>query len=82
MPKCPKCGKEIDYLRDFSPVWEEYKLTINENGVVHCEFVDGGIPMDDKDDEYECPECHEVLFTDVEDAIKFLKGDTKEVKEK
>jgi len=32
MPKCPKCGKEIDYLRDFSAVWQEYKMTIDENG--------------------------------------------------
>jgi len=76
MPKCPKCGKEIDYLRDFSPVWQEYKMIIDENGDAHYEFVDDSLPIDTIDDEYECPECGEVLFTDEEEAVKFLKGET------
>ena len=82
MPRCPKCGKEIDHLVDYSPVWEEYELRVDTNGNVHWEFMNNSVPMDAKDDEYECPECHKVLFTDAEDAINFLKGNTKEVIEK
>jgi len=77
MPKCPKCGKEIDYLRDFSPVWQEYKLTIDKNGDADYEFVDNTTSMD-FGDIYECPECGEVLFTDEEEAVKFLRGKTSE----
>ena len=80
MPKCPKCGKEIVYLRDFSPVWQEYRITVDENGDVHYEFIDNSDPMD-TGDEYECPECGEVLFTDEEEAVKFLRGETSEKRE-
>jgi len=82
MPKCPKCGKEIDYLWNYSAVWEEYKLTIGRDGYEQYEFIDDSAPVDGIDDEYVCPECHEVLFTDEEDAVNFLKGNTKEVMEK
>jgi len=75
MPRCPKCGKEIDHLKDFSPVWQEYKMTIDENGNAHYEFVDNSTPMD-TGDEYECPECEEVLFRDEEEAVRFLRGET------
>ena len=81
MPRCPKCEKEIDHLVDFSPVWQEYEMTVGENGDAHYDLVDDSIPMD-TDDEYVCPECSEVLFTSEEDAINFLKGNIKEVIEK
>ncbi|RLG34529.1 hypothetical protein DRN97_02350 [Methanosarcinales archaeon] len=76
MPRCPKCGKEIDHLKDFSPVWQEYKMTIDENSDAHYEFVDDSLPIDSMNDEYQCPECEEVLFTYADDAIKFLRGET------
>ena len=74
MPKCPKCGKEIDYLREFMS--EEFKLTVDENGYVHYDLVDASVL--NRGDEYKCPECGEVLFTDEEEAVKFLKGKTLE----
>jgi len=67
MPKCPKCGKEIDYLTDF--ILEEYKLTIDENGSAYHELVNDS-------DEYQCPKCAAILFRDEEDAVKFLKSET------
>ena len=76
MPKCPKCGKEIDYLVDYSPAWQKYEMRIDKNGDAHYEFVDDSLPIDTIDDEYECPECGEVLFTDEEEAVKFLRGET------
>jgi len=80
MSKCPKCGKEIDYLRDFSPMWQEFKMTIDKIGDAHYELVDNSTPMD-RDDEYICPECGEVLFTDEEEAVKFLEGETSQKRE-
>jgi len=81
MPKCPKCGKEIDYLVDYSPAWQKYEMRIDKNGDAHYEFVDDSLPIDTIDDEYECPECSEVLFTDEEEAVKFLKGEISEKRE-
>lgn len=75
MPKCPKCGKEIDYLKDYFPVWQEYNMRINENGEEYYEFVDDSIPMDEMNDEFECPECCEILFRNHDDAVKFLRGE-------
>jgi len=75
MPKCPKCGKEIDYLKDYFPVWQEYNMRINENGEEYYEFVNDSIPMDVMNDEFECPECGEILFKNHDDAVKFLRGE-------
>jgi len=74
MPRCPKCCREIDYLRDFSPIWEEYKMTIDENGNAHYEFVDGPF-ITNSGDEYKCPKCSAVLFRDEEEAVRFLRGE-------
>ena len=74
MAKCPKCGKEIDYLRDFSPVWQEFKAFIGKNGSLDFETAGNECPMDSRDDEYVCPECQEVLFIDYQQAENFLKG--------
>lgn len=73
MAKCPKCGKEIDHLRDFSPVWQEFRAFIGKAGLLDFEDTDNECPMDSHDDEYECPECAQVLFTNAEQAQKFLK---------
>ena len=32
MPKCPQCSKEIDYLRTFSECWEEFEVSLGEDG--------------------------------------------------
>ena len=73
MPRCPKCGKEIYYLRDFSPVWQEFILGLDEYNRPRYDFVDASLGMDIAD-EFRCPECGEVLFRDADKAIEFLKG--------
>lgn len=73
MPKCPKYGKEIDYLKDYSKCEEVYDFRVSETGHPQYDMVDT-IPGSDYDD-YECPECGEVLFTGEGDALKFLKGE-------
>ncbi len=72
MPKCPHCGSEIEYLRDFSPSWEEFRFSLDEGGEVY-ESQDNICPMDSVDDEFECPECNHILFADLQEAIDFLK---------
>lgn len=74
MPKCPKCGVEIDFLRDFSPMWAEYKLSVDDEGE-NYEWADNTISMDTVNHEYECPECNKVLFEDYDKAVEFLKGE-------
>jgi len=75
MPKCPKCEKEIDRLKNLYPVWQELEFKIDESGNPHYHLVDNAIPMG-KDEKYICPECFETLFTTEEEAVKFLKGET------
>lgn len=71
MPKCPKCGKEIDCLNNWESGEMEYCLSLN--GYEGKDFVEDG-----KVNEYECLECSEVIFTDEEKAIAFLKGEAKQ----
>jgi len=72
MPKCPKCGNEIDELINYSKGWEKHRFWIDSQGYPQYE-MDEFIP--DEGNEWECPECNEVLFTDEEEATKFLKGE-------
>ena len=67
MPKCPKCNKEIDHLHDYVKGWKYYQY------FAKGDYDDEGfIPDDFADEEYDCPECGETLFTQEEDADKFL----------
>lgn len=72
MPKCPKCGEELDYLLDYSKCEEVYEFSLKPDGEIQSEQVDR--ISEDTPDDFECPECKEVLFTKEEDAVKFLKG--------
>ena len=71
---CPKCNKEIDYLNSYQSGEEHSKLYI-EDGEADYDFDGKGFQPDSKVNEYECPECLEVLFTSEEEAVKFLKND-------
>jgi len=73
MAKCPKCGAEITYLKDYSEGETLYEFSIDSKGQPDYNEIDV-IPTS-KSDEYECPECSEVLFYDEEEAVKFLKGE-------
>jgi DNA-directed RNA polymerase subunit RPC12/RpoP len=74
MPKCPKCGKEIDFLENYQyPTVDYYHFYLDSEGNPQYEYMDGFSSKDDEGDYY-CPECGEKLFDNEEDAIKFLKG--------
>ncbi|MEM0095701.1 MAG: hypothetical protein QW660_03600 [Candidatus Bathyarchaeia archaeon] len=71
MPRCPKCGAEIEELIDLTRELVEYRL-----------YLAGDRPEWEKADVvesenvcYYCPECHEEIFNDFKKAIAFLKGE-------
>lgn len=68
MPICPKCKKEIDYLRFSARVEHFGNFRINESGIDQ-DTNDWG---DWDNIELACPECNETLFTDEDKAEKFL----------
>ena len=67
MVKCPKCKKEIDYLKHYESGEYYYKYFGNDE-YEGIEFLGNSKVID-----YECPECQEVIFTDEDKAKKFLK---------
>jgi predicted RNA-binding Zn-ribbon protein involved in translation (DUF1610 family) len=67
MPKCPKCGKEIDHLHYH--VKELARADFDEGG----NYWNWDILDTDYDTvEYCCPECGGVLFTNEDEALAFL----------
>jgi len=73
MPKCPKCGEEIDYLKHCQSGRE---IEYIEEAYHHVKIVDQEFIDDGKVNDYECPKCNKVLFTDEVEAIAFLEGGT------
>jgi len=69
MPKCPKCGKEINGLYYGAAEINRYWFTIEE-GKANYSIDDSWTEYS----EYDCPECGAPLFTDEEEAEKFLRG--------
>jgi len=70
MPRCPVCGSEIEYLKNYVKA-EKLYLYDGEK------YKEGGFYIlctDPADGNYECPKCEKVLFTSEEEAKKFLKG--------
>lgn len=68
---CPKCSREIDYLRSDTPRNLIQHLSLDTQGDIQYENVDFGL---DEDSTYYCPECGRFLFSEEEEAIAFLKG--------
>lgn len=77
MAICPKCGKEIKYLRYFEQSVKSFyfQLTVDYRPFYERDDdnnVAGG------DGNFECPECMETIFHDEDDAVKFLKGEVEQ----
>jgi len=73
MPTCPKCGKEIDHLNQFAPAEMRFKFTVGKDGESHS--VPLGPSTFEAEEDFECPECQELLTNDEEDAARILKGE-------
>jgi predicted RNA-binding Zn-ribbon protein involved in translation (DUF1610 family) len=65
MPKCPKCGEEIDHLINYCKSWEKFYFDGEDYNYIDTISTD--------ENEYACPECDETLFYNEEEAIEFLK---------
>ena len=68
MAVCPKCENMIAHLDNYQSGKNHYRL-----------YADGYSEMQEfqennKLNDYECPECSEVLFTDDEKAREFITG--------
>jgi len=75
MPKCPKCGSEIDELIVYCKEISKYRVWLHSPEDEHpsWERIDA---LESEDvGGYECPECGEQLFKDYHEAIAFLKGE-------
>lgn len=74
MATCPECEKKVDHLRTFSRVEQAYVFKLGSDGMGSY-FSTGASYSLDIPDDYECPECANVLFTDEEMAQSFLLGE-------
>jgi predicted RNA-binding Zn-ribbon protein involved in translation (DUF1610 family) len=66
MAKCPKCNKEIIYLNNYQSGESHHRLYSDG------EYEEREFQPNNKTNEYECPECCEVLFIDEEHAKEFI----------
>ncbi len=69
---CPKCNKEIESLNHFQSGEMKFECIRDEKHGMQYEEKE--FQPDDKVNEWECPECSEVLFQHEDDAKKFLNG--------
>ena len=73
MTKCPKCRKEIEILKHVQSGNNlcDCFLTNDRKGLTYQldEFE-----ADCRVNEWVCPECNGTLFTDENEALKFLQG--------
>jgi len=71
MPKCPLCGKEINFLINVCTEIHEYKASLGEEGTI--EYIDLDVyPISHSEDGFFCPECRAKLFDSEEEATEFL----------
>lgn len=78
MPKCPKCGEDIDSLILAETREREFKVTYDE-GSEELIFADTeewrGNPTGNVIEQYwHCPLCNEVIFDNEAEAKEFLSG--------
>jgi hypothetical protein len=75
--RCPKCGQEIDYLRNYQPGTIYYTVELDGNGRPNY-IREDVFPDDSTDGSYECPECCTELASSETEAVAFLKGEPSE----
>lgn len=71
--RCPKCNKEVDFLKHYSSGEMYYQFEVETNSLGHYEEQE--FLPDNKVNDYECPYCSETLFTNEKKALKFLQGE-------
>ena len=78
MPKCSKCGDDIDHLILLETKQNEYKATYDAEAETlafeNTEEWRGNPTGEVEKQEFSCPKCHVTLFTDEEAAKAFFSG--------
>lgn len=72
LPKCPRCGKEIDGLESEAIERNKFSVILTDDGL--WEDYDG--PTETLMTIYRCPVCKATLTTSGEEALEILKGGT------
>lgn len=73
MARCPLCAHEIDHLTHASLEWNYYRMWL-EDGNVEYEQEDAE-PVPVNQNNWQCPECLEVVAVTEGQAITILKGE-------
>jgi predicted RNA-binding Zn-ribbon protein involved in translation (DUF1610 family) len=68
MPKCPKCGKEIDYVLEYHDVLTQTAIYADRS--VELDRLDSGLDYLT----YDCPECGAELFQSWDEAKAFIRA--------
>jgi len=77
LAKCPECGAEITYLKNFCfNATVEYKWSVTPNGSINC---DEQTMTDYDEEEYWCPVCDAILTTSEDEAKDILLSGTPQV---
>jgi predicted RNA-binding Zn-ribbon protein involved in translation (DUF1610 family) len=74
MPKCPKCGEEIDVLITWKRELSRYRMWFIEKDDEYPMWERVDAVEEEGEEEYECPRCGGLLFKNYEDAVAFLKS--------
>lgn len=70
--RCPKCNEKIEWLKHYSSGEMYYMFDVKTNSLGN--YGEQEFLPDNKVNDYECPHCSEILFTDGKKALKFLNG--------
>jgi hypothetical protein len=69
MKTCFKCNQKIDYVNEFDQGWKHFRMYVGEDGEIQYDEVDFSV---EGNIEIACPKCHQTLFTNEEEAQKWL----------
>jgi len=67
---CPKCRREIDHLIGYEQTWMEFNFFTGVKTISALDVTGEFFPTEEY--KFNCPECYEILYTDVEKAVNFL----------
>ena len=87
MAKCPKCGEEIDGLRNVQSgsnvydCWAEERKDKDGKTYFDLDYQHDDFNTDGNVNVWNCPECHEALFDNEDAALEFLKPTPKVISE-
>lgn len=71
-PRCPKCNAELEWLKNYSSGENYYCVQLDGDNL---RYEEEEFQPDNKVNDYEYPQCSEVLFTDEDKVLKFLRGE-------